>query len=279
MSAGSRTGHHQPETGRPRRLGAVSYLNTRPLVHGLDRRPDLFTVRYDVPSRCADLLHEGGIDLGLIPAIEYLRGEEEYRIVPGVAIGSHGPIASVALFTRVPIAEIRTLALDVSSRTSVALTRILCAERWQISPAFTPAEADAARTLSRADAALIIGDAALAIDPNALRATKIDLGTEWKALTGLPFVYAMWCGRGMAAAAAHVEELNAARDRGVAAIAAIARLEGQGDAGVEARALGYLRDNLKYGLGEAEVAGLRRFYQLAVELNLATATRPIRFYA
>jgi chorismate dehydratase len=260
------------------RLGAVSYLNTKPLVLGLEQRPDLFTVRYDVPARCAELLHEGGIDLGLIPAIEYLRGDEEYRVVPGVAIGSHGPIASVALFTRVPIGEVRTLALDVSSRTSAALTRILCAERWQISPAFTPAEPDARRTLSRADAVLIIGDPALAIDPEVLRVTKLDLGSEWKALTGLPFVYAMWCGRDGAVERAHLDELNAARDRGVAAIEAIAREEGRGDAAMEARSLRYLRDNLKYGLGEAEIAGLRRFHELAVELNLAAATRPVRFY-
>lgn len=263
----------------PVRLGAVSYLNTKPLVQGLEQRSDLFTVRFDVPSRCAELLHEGGVDVGLIPAVEFLRGDEEYRIVPGVAIGSHGSIASVALFTRVPMAEVRTLALDVSSRTSVALTRILCAERWQISPAFTPAEPDVRRMLSRADAALVIGDPALAIDPRAAGVTKIDLGTEWQALTGLPFVYAMWCGRDGAVTRAHVDALNAARDRGVAAIDAIARAEGRGDQQVEARARRYLRDNLKYGLGEAEIAGLRRFHELAVELNLAPAARPIHFYA
>src|SRR5688572_1761058 len=86
---------------KPVRLGAVSYLNTKPLVHGLDTRPDLFTVRFDVPAQCAALLHEHRIDLGLIPAIEYLRGD--YRIVPGVAIGSNGPIASVAMFSRAPL--------------------------------------------------------------------------------------------------------------------------------------------------------------------------------
>ena len=88
----------------PVRLGAVSYLNTKPLVHGLAERPDLFTVRFDVPAHCAALLHEGRVDLGLIPAIEYLRGD--YRIVPGVAIGSDGPIASVAIFSAVPVDHI-----------------------------------------------------------------------------------------------------------------------------------------------------------------------------
>ena len=97
------------------RLGAVSYLNTKPLVYGLESRPELFSIRFDVPSQCAALLHDGAVDLGLIPAIEYLRGD--YRIVPGVAIGSDGPIVSVALFSRVALDAIRVLALDLSSRT------------------------------------------------------------------------------------------------------------------------------------------------------------------
>src|SRR6476620_2677495 len=92
------------------RLGAVSYLNNKPLVCGIENETALFSLSFDVPAQCAALLHEGRVDLGLIPAIEYLRGD--YRIVPGVAIGSDGPIASVAIFSRVPIGKIATLALD-----------------------------------------------------------------------------------------------------------------------------------------------------------------------
>ena len=134
------------------RLGAVSYLNTKPLVYGLDAYPDQFDVRFDVPSKCATLLHEGKVDLGLIPAIEYLRGD--YCIVPDVSIASDGDVATVAVFTRKPIAQVRTLALDLSSRTSVALTRVLCAKHWHIAPSFTPAEPDLEAMLARADAAL-----------------------------------------------------------------------------------------------------------------------------
>ena len=94
------------------RLGAVSYLNTKPLVYGLENETALFSLRFDVPAQCAALLHEGRVDLGLIPAIEYLRGD--YRIVPGVAIGSDGSIASVAVFSRVPIGDVKTLALDTA---------------------------------------------------------------------------------------------------------------------------------------------------------------------
>ena len=260
----------------PVRLGAVSYLNTKPLVHGLDRRRDLFEVRFDVPALCAALLHEGRIDLGLIPAIEYLRGE--YRIVPGVSIASDGPVASVAIFSRVPVHEITTLAMDTSSRTSVALTRILCAQRWRITPKLMPAEPDLRAMLSRAEAALIIGDPALSIDPEAHGLIKIDLGSEWQAFTGLPFVYAMWCGRDGACGPEHVTELNAARERGTADVEGIARHEADGDRDREQVIAHYLRDNLKYGLGTQEIAGLRRFHELAAEQGVAPALRDLRFY-
>lgn len=260
----------------PVRLGAVSYLNTKPLVHGLGARPDLFSVRFDVPAVCARLLHQDRVDVGLIPAIEYARGA--YRIVPDVAIGSNGPIASVAVFSRVPIAKVESMALDSSSNTSVALTRILCAKRWGIAPRFTPAAPDLSSMLLDADAALIIGDPALAIDADAAGAIKTDLGSEWLGLTGLPFVYAIWAGRAGALSAEHVNELQAARDRGVQDIDGIAASAGEGDSTRTARARSYLRDNLKYGLGAAERAGLVRFHELAAELGLGPAQTPLRFY-
>jgi chorismate dehydratase len=258
------------------RLGAVSYLNTKPLVYGLESRPELFSIRFDVPSQCAALLHDGAVDLGLIPAIEYLRGD--YRIVPGVAIGSDGPIASVALFSRVALDAIRVLALDLSSRTSVALTKVLCAKHWRIAPSFVPAAPDLDAMLAQADAALVIGDPALVIDAAARDLRKVDLGSEWRALTGLPFVYAMWCGRPGAVGPEHVAELDAARARGEAHVGEIARAAGRGDAAAEARALRYLRDNLKYRLGPREIAGLRRFHELAVETGAADGLRDLQFY-
>jgi chorismate dehydratase len=258
------------------RLGAVSYLNTKPLVYGLDAYPDRFDVRFDVPAKCAELLHGGRVDLGLIPAIEYLRGD--YAIVPGVSIASDGDVATVAVFTRMPIAQVRTLALDLSSRTSVALTRVLCAKRWRITPKFTPAEPDLEGMLRRADAALVIGDPAFEIDAARHKVTKIDLGAEWKALTGLPFVYAMWVGRPGAASPEQCRALQDARDRGVENLGAIARQVGRGDARLEQRALSYLRDNLRYGLGDAEQEGLRRFHELAAEIDAAPRIRPLQFF-
>lgn len=261
----------------PLRLGAVSYLNTKPLVYGLEAHPDQFDVRFDVPAKCAGLLHEHRVDLGLIPAIEYLRGD--YRIVPRIAIASDGDVATVAIFTRQPIDRVKTLALDLSSRTSVALTQVLCARRWGIAPKFTPAEPHLDAMLQKADAALVIGDPAFDIDPAKHGVTKVDLGAEWKALTGLPFVYAMWVGRPGAASPEQCRALQAARDRGVAHLDTIAKQVSGGNPALAQRALSYLRDNLEYGLGEREVEGLRRFHEFASEIGLVPALQPLRFYS
>ena len=260
----------------PLRLGAVSYLNTKPLVYGLDAHPDQFEVRFDVPSKCATLLHEGKVDLGLIPAIEYLHAD--YHIVPDVSIASDGAVQTVAVFARKPIAQVKSIALDLSSKTSVALTRVLCAKHWRIEPTFTPAEPDLDAMLRRADAALVIGDPAFDIDPGARGVDKIDLGAEWKAMTGLPFVYAMWVGRAGAATPDQCRALQAARDRGVAHLPQIARAAGGGNAELERRSLVYLRDHLRYGLGPAEADGLRRFHALAAEIGVAAAPKALRFY-
>ena len=144
------------------RLGAVDYLNARPLVEGLDRPQaqgpgpkEEFSLRFDVPSVCAKLLASGDIDLGLIPTIAYM-DIPAARAVPGVAIASDGPVASVAIFSTRPIAQVRSLALDTSSRTSVALTRILSARVFGISPAFEPHAPDLPSMLRTCDAALLI---------------------------------------------------------------------------------------------------------------------------
>jgi chorismate dehydratase len=284
------------------RLGAVGYLNARPLVHGLDARKDLFSIRFDVPSTCAALLHAGEIDLGMIPSIEYQQGPEAYRIVPDLGIVSDGDVASVALFTRVPIEDIRTIGLDTSSRTSAGLTRILCREAWHIDPRFEPIPPDVAARVEGCDAALLIGDPALFLDHESAGLMKVDLGAEWTKMTGLPFVWAVWAGRADALTPAHVAALQEARDAGVADSDAIADAycaitpkpaddPWQAKAGgaspkpapdpMRARAdvcRAYLRDNIQYGLGEREAAGLRRYYELAARHGVIDAVRPADFY-
>jgi chorismate dehydratase len=242
------------------RLGAVNYLNARPLVYGLELRNDLFSLRFDVPSTCAALLHEGSIDVGMIPSIEYLRGRD-YRIAPGIGIISEGPVASVALFTSTRVEQIKTIAADTSSRTSHALLRILCIEHFGIDPEFQPMAPEPERMLRRCDAALIIGDPALFLDCQQLGVQKVDLGEEWTAMTGLPFVWAFWAGRADMLSATAAAALAAARDAGVAASDAIAAAY----CGAERAALGraYLRDNIRYTLGDREQAGLLAYYDFA----------------
>jgi len=260
----------------PVRVSAVSFLNARPLVEGLADERDLFDVDFDLPAVCAERLHAGHVDLGLIPSFEYLRGD--YRLVPGMAIGSDGPILSVAIFTTVPIAKIRRLALDTSSRTSAALTRVLCAKHWQIAPVMVPAAPSLHHMLDTAEAALLIGDPALAVDPVPAGVEKVDLGAAWQAMTGLPFVFAAWAGRAGALTAAHVAALAAARDRGLASFDRLAATVAGGDPERTATYAAYLRHNLRYTFGPREHAGLERFHALAVEVGHASRAVPLRFY-
>jgi chorismate dehydratase len=258
------------------RLGAVSYLNTRPLVFGLEARPDV-ALRFDVPARCADLLEGGLIDLGLIPAFEYAR-HADYLAVPGVAIASCGAVESVALFTRRDMADVRTIALDISSRTSASLVRVLCAEHFHIEPTFTPAAPDLAAMLETADAALIIGDPALFTDPAALGVHKIDLGTVWTALTGLPFVWAFWAGRADAASPAVCRLLCETRDRGVESIDVIAQRDSPADLSRQKLIARYLRCAIAYDLDGPFLEGLRTFYRLLSAHRLIDKPAAMRLF-
>jgi chorismate dehydratase len=260
----------------PLRIGAVGYLNARPLTWALDRQPERWDVRYDLPAVCAALLHEGTVDLGLIPSVEYLHSPD-YRFVPGVGIGSRGPIASVALYTRKPIDQVRTIALDTSSRTSVSLVRVLCHHHFKIAPEFVPHGPDLAGMTRACDAGLLIGDPAFDADPAALGLDKIDLGEEWTSLTGLPFIYAAWTGRAGAITDADVRALQEAQAEGVRCRKAIAAEYGRGDAERTRRAAVYLRDNVKYGLGAEEAAGLQLFLDYAAGLGLGPR-RQLEFF-
>jgi chorismate dehydratase len=259
------------------RIGAVGYLNARPLTWALDREPDRWLVRYDVPSVCAALLHDGSVDLGLIPSIEYLSAPD-YRLVPGIGIGSRGAVASVALYTRTPIGDVTSIALDTSSRTSVTLIQVLCRHLFGIAPRFVPHGPDLAAMTSAHDAGLLIGDPAFDVDHEALGLHKIDLGDAWLSLTGKPFIYAAWTGRPGAANGDVVGRLQAAQAEGLAATDAIAAEYGRGDRGRTARAARYLRDNVKYSLGSDEAQGLQMFLDYAADMGLAPRRRPLEFF-
>jgi chorismate dehydratase len=259
------------------RLGAVTYLNARPLVFGLGARAGRFSLRFDVPSTCSALLSERSIDVGLIPSIEYLQ-RPDYRIVPDVAIASQHAVASVALFTNRPVSEIRTIATDASSRTSIMLLRVLCARRFHIAPHLEAMPPDLPAMLERCDATLLIGDPALFVDHAAMGLQKIDFGEEWRAMTGLPFVYAFWAGWPGVLTAVDVAWLRDAKGAGAAHVEEVAREYFGADKEKAAIGARYLRENVSFDLGEAERDGLQRFYSYAAELGFVPSIQELRFY-
>jgi chorismate dehydratase len=256
----------------PVRLGAVSYLNAAPLVHGLAEDP-AFALTADLPSRVAEQLHAGAIDVGMIPAIEYARGD--YAIVPGIAIGSRGPVRSVNLYLRGKLDQVRRVALDTSSRTSVALARILLRERLGRDPEYVHRPPSVEGMLAEADAALVIGDPALYASTDAER---LDLGEGWQILTGLPFVFAFWAGRLGTLTADHVERLQAALRSGLAELPRIAVSYNGHGAGRAELNESYLRSNIVYALGPEELAGLCEFYRRAHRQGIIPRIPELRFH-
>jgi len=248
-------------------VGAVSYLNSKPLVEDLaELLPDA-DIRLDYPSRLADDLAAGRLDVALIPSVECMR-EPDYEIVSDACVATRGPVLSVKLYSRVPMGSIKTLSLDEGSRTSAALTKIMLHERFGVRPACRPLPIEQSIEHTDADAILLIGDRAMHT-PHEHFHSVWDLGEEWLQWTGLPFVFAMWVARTDAVLGDVEQRLCEARDRGVARISDIAKREGpQLGVSIE-QAENYLRHNLHFRLGSAEKNGLRLFHELAVKLGLA----------
>jgi chorismate dehydratase len=252
------------------RIGAVSYLNTKPLVYRLTELAPEHEVLFDLPSRLADGLAAGRYDVALIPSIEYFQ-RPDYTIVSDACIACRGPVRSVKLFSRVPLDSIRRLALDEGSRTSVALVRILLNEHFHNSPRLVPFPIDAAPESIDADALLMIGDRAMR-RPTGNFVAEWDLGDVWCRWSKLPFVFAMWvanCDRAAESELADVAQaLTQARDLGVANVEAIAHHEHR-TAGLSLEdCLTYLRDHLHFQLGPRETAGLNLFKEQATRLGL-----------
>ena len=261
-----------PDVVKPLRLGVVSYLNAAPMVHGLDGDPR-YQIRRGVPARVAEELRRGEVDLGMIPSVEYRSGE--YAIVPGIGIAGRGAVRSVRLFHRGPLESVSIVAVDEASRTSFALLRILLKARLGREPEYEPMRKSVAAMLDTAGAAMAIGDASLFFDGEC---ESLDLGAEWTALTGLPFVYAFWAGRPGAVQAADVARLRQALAEGLEAIPAIATMYDGLGAGRAALSEAYLRENIVYRLGEEELAGLREFYRRAALIGAIPRVPELRFY-
>ena len=252
----------------PLRVGAVQYLNTKPLVHGLAGLG--LDVSFDLPSRLADRLANGQLDVALIPSIELFRGAG-YRVVSDACIGCRGPVMSVRLFFRTQPGRVARLAVDEGSRTSATLARVLLAERFGIHPAIEPLPIGAGLDDTSADAVLLIGDRAIGSHRGSFQLVW-DLGDEWCRWKDLPFVFAVWAARADVSAdeLARIEPLlSAARNSGKANLAAIASAEAAAHGLTVPQCLSYLRDNLHYDLGPREREALSAFYGHAVTLELA----------
>lgn len=258
------------------RVGAVNYLNTKPLIHELTTFSPDIDLSLEVPSKLADQLKTGELDVGLIPVIEYFRGDN-YSVVPDVSIASQGAVLSVTLFSRVPWNRIRSVALDVGSRTSVALTKILLQKRYQTEAEFCPLALDQNPEEVQTDAVLLIGDRAMhACLPGYEHA--YDLGQEWQRWTGLPFVYAFWAVRDGVDLGSARDAFVKAKERGRQNVGYIAQAEAPRlglDAGFCRR---YLETVISFDLGTREIEGLHRYYELASELGLAPAGETLRLY-
>jgi chorismate dehydratase len=253
---------------RPKlRVGAVNYLNTKPLVYGLERYAPQAELLLDFPSRLADDLARGSLDVALIPSIEFFR-DPTYTIVSNACIACRGPVLSVKLFSRGPIESIRTLALDAGSRTSVALARILLDERYGVRPRLESLPVGASLAEANADAVLLIGDRAIH-SPSGRFEVVWDLGDEWCRWAELPFVFAMWVARSGVELHGLETALGEARDAGLAHLDEIADREAAPLGLTRPQCVSYLRDNLYFFLGPREQRGLELFYKKAARLGLA----------
>jgi len=257
------------------RISVVRYLNTAPLVWGMihgDAR-GRFDLAFTTPAGCADDLRAGRADAGIIPSIEYQR-MEGLQVLPGISIASKYRARSVLLLSRVPIEQVRSLALDNSSRTSAALVMILLRKFYGIDVRAAPHAPDPEAMLREADAALLIGDAALTYRGDA---RVCDLATEWRRFTGLPFVFAFWAGARSAEPGRLLRDFERSREEGLAHLAEIAaeyapRLGLSRD---DVRL--YLSENMDYTLDEENLEGLRLFYRLAAETGAIAGVKALEF--
>ncbi len=254
------------------RVCAVSYLNTVPLVWGMlhGQQRDCFELDFRLPADCADLLKASAADIGIVPSIEIAR--QSLDVIPGAGIACRGPVRSILLVTKVPPEQIRTLATDSSSRTSVMLARIVLARRYAAEPHCVALPPDLRNMLDQADAALIIGDPALRIDPAKLPFTALDLGQEWCDMTGLPMVFAAWGCREEVMLPGLAEVFVESCRFGLAHMDDIVQQEAAARNFEPALVRDYLTRNLVSELGEKEYEGMRLFLRYANDFDMLVST-------
>jgi len=286
------------------RISIVEYLNTAPLVWGFTDGPlaGRYDLSFTVPSKCAEELRAGNVDVAIIPAIEYQR-MENIVVLPELCVAAKGEVRSILVIARKPIELAKRVALDTSSRSSAALVQLLCRNFWGISPEFVPAEPDPAAMLANADAALVIGDPALRIavkleqlaekqsngefccggDPSDQAVQGVDslyvydVAHQWREMTARPCVLAVWAARREAVTPELIADFMASKKFGMENISDIAegaalKLE------MPVRPLErYLRENIDFLLDAENIAGLELYYKLCAEAGLIECAKPIEF--
>jgi chorismate dehydratase len=259
------------------RVGIVNYLNSKPLAWGFlkGHHADLFAPTYHPPALVARLLAQGNLDIGLIPSIEVQR-IPGLKVLPDLCVSATNEVRSVLLISSVPMDKIRRVALDQNSRTSAALLRVLMQERFHLDPEYLTERADVPRMLEDADAALVIGDPALKVDRE--KYLVFDLAAEWKALTGLPFVFAVWAVRPEVEFPDLGFYFKSSLRYGMSSLDIVVR-EAAAELNLDtADVRSYLTENLAFFLRQEEIAGMEEFYRRAHAYGLILEPKPIEFW-
>jgi len=282
------------------RISVVQYLNTAPLVRGFTHGPlqGKYDLSFTIPSLCAEALRSGAADVAIIPAIEYQR-IPSLVVLPDLSIASKERVRSLLLVSKTPIREVRGIALDRSSRSTQALARILCEDRWSIAPEFSQATPEVAEMLQSADAALLIGDPALRLAIQAEQCVKpgadgewicrgaqvglpqssklhlYDVVHEWWQLTERPAVLAVWAAHPEVATPELIADFSASLAFGLAHLPEICAEAARGLQLPEKELSLYLRTNIDYSLDAENLKGLSEFFARAARLNLIPQANPI----
>jgi chorismate dehydratase len=254
------------------RVGSVSFLNAKPLIHGLESAEHV-KLSLAVPSKLLEGLKSASLDVALLPIIDYQR-MDHLAIVPSGGIGCDGETLTVRIFSKCPMTEIKTLACDPDSHTSVALARVIFAEQYGMSPRFV----DWTRAEQQpCDAKLLIGDKVVCEEPPGFE-HQIDLGSAWKALTGLPFVFAVWTARKGIDLGDLPEQLEEAKRGGLASVTEIVQRHAIAKGWPAGLALQYLTVYLKFDIGPKQLEAIRLFHQLAAKHGLIQKAREVDVY-
>jgi chorismate dehydratase len=262
------------------RLGVIPYLNVKPLVWGIEKYKDTVEVVTGTPRDLSRSLHNGAVDVAIVPVFEYFR-HPDYSIVPSVAIACCGAVRSILFFSKKPLRDVRTILADRSSLTSVNLLRILVKEHFKIAARIKTSSRPLRHTenfkAKDEDAFLIIGDAALRIDTSNFACIH-DLGEAWLAFTGLPFVFAVWTVRKSVRLNGFDRCLLKMKMEGLRHLRAIAKKASSELALPEAFCHAYLKNNVRFELRNPEIQGMSLYYKLLVKHKHCPKGAKIRFY-